>query len=73
MKNTIDPLPQIHYFAVRGYNGAALDTIRAVDDPSVSGETGLTVVFNSAGAFSNKTLKAAVAPPGGSLLAYFDP
>jgi hypothetical protein len=69
--NTVDPKPQIHYFAVRGYNGLALDTIRAVDDPA-DGESGLAVVYNAGGTFSQKMLKASASPPVGALLAYLE-
>lgn len=64
----------VHAFSVMGYNGAALYTVRAVDNPA-SGSTGLTVVFYNGSAYSNKTLKAATSGsvPGGSLYAYFDP
>lgn len=62
----------LHYFAVRGNNGGVLDTIRAIDTPA-DGETGLTIVFNAAGSYTNKTVKGAVAPPGGSILLYMDP
>jgi len=43
-----------------------------VSNPA-AGSTGLSVVYNTAGTYSNKTIKAAVAPPGGSLLLYVDP
>lgn len=62
----------ISIFTVRGYNGTALDTLKAINNPA-SGETGLSVTYNDGASISNKTLKAAVSPPGGSLLAYFDP
>ncbi len=70
--NVLSPNPAMHYFAVRGYNGGNLDTISATDAPA-DGATGLAVVYNSGGTFSNKTVKAAASPPVGSLLLYVDP
>jgi hypothetical protein len=63
----------IHTFIVRGLTtgSVAVDTINANDAPA-SGSSGLSVVYNESGTLSNKTLKAAVSPPGGSLIAYFD-
>lgn len=65
-------LGPIHVLAVRGDNGGAIDTLSVTDDPA-DGETGLTVVYNTAGAFANKVLKASASPPVGALYAYFDP
>jgi hypothetical protein len=66
----------IHQFIVRGLTGSgpftAIDTLNAIDNPA-AGESGLTVVYNASGTFTNKTLKAALSPPSGSLLAYFTP
>jgi hypothetical protein len=62
----------IHNFTVHGYNvgaGSPIDTLIAIDTPA-AGSSGLTVVYNTGGVLSNKTLKAALAPPGGSLLCY---
>jgi hypothetical protein len=70
--NVLNPSPSVHLFAVRGYNGADLDTIAAIDNPA-DGSTGLSVVYNTGGTFSNKTIKAAASPPVGSLLLYVDP
>ena len=69
------PFKSIHQFIVRGLDisgNAAIDTINVIDTPA-AGSSGLTVVYNTSGTFTNKTLKAALAPPAGSLLAYFDP
>jgi len=64
---------------VRGYNGAALNTLDAVDNPVDSGNpnlavSGLTVVVTQGAALSNKTLKAAPFAnlPGGALVAYLE-
>jgi hypothetical protein len=62
----------IHTFAVRGYNVGALDTLLAIDNPA-DGYTGLTVVFNAGGTYSNKSVQAAAAPPPGSLLLFVAP
>jgi hypothetical protein len=65
----------MHKFIVRGFNVAGntnIDTINVIDNPA-DGSTGLTVVYNSAGTFTNKTLLASTSPPAGSLLAYFAP
>jgi hypothetical protein len=69
----------IHEFVVRGYNGAALNTLDAVDNPVDSGNpnlavSGLTVVVTQGAALSNKTLKAAPFAnlPGGALVAYLE-
>jgi hypothetical protein len=64
----------IHQFIVRGLTtgSVAVDTINANDGPA-AGSSGLSVVYNESGTLSNKTLKAAASPPGGSLIAYFDP
>jgi formyl-CoA transferase len=50
----------------------AIYTLRALASPA-AGECGLVVTYNSAGTITNKTLKAAVSPPVGSLLTYVDP
>jgi hypothetical protein len=67
-----------HEFVVRGYNGAALNTIDVVDNPVDSGNpnlgvTGLTVVYTQNAVVTNQTLKAALLAnlPGGALVAYF--
>ena len=67
----------MHLFIVRGLNVSvgphvAIDTFIASDHPG-SGQTGLTVVYNSSGTFSSKIINAAVTPPGGSLLLYLNP
>jgi hypothetical protein len=62
----------IHTFMVVGNNGAATSTISATDNPA-SGDTGLTLVYNTSGTFTNKIVRAAVTPPGGSLKLYIDP
>jgi hypothetical protein len=62
----------IHYFAVRGNNGGVLDTIAANDSPADQC-FGLSLVWNNAGAYSNKTVKGAVSPPLNSILLYVDP
>ena len=68
----------IHEFVVRGYNGAAVNTIDVIDNPTDSGNpnlgvTGLTVVYIQNSAVSNKTLKAALLAnlPPGALVTYF--
>ena len=66
----------IHQFIVRGITGiiatgfTAIDTLNVIDNPT-DGSSGLTVVYNSGGTFTNKTLKASVSPPSGALIAYF--
>jgi len=62
----------LHTFVVRGYNGGVLDTISAIDNPADQC-FGLSIVWNNAGSFSNKTIKGAVSPPVGSILLYADP
>jgi len=63
----------IHDFTVYGkVGGVSIYTLRAVDNPS-SGLTGLTLVYNNGVVTTNKNVKAAVSPPGGSLLLYMDP
>jgi hypothetical protein len=62
----------IHRFAVRGYNNGALDTLTAIDNPT-DGYTGLTVVYNASGTYSNKAVQAAVSPPPGSLILFVAP
>jgi hypothetical protein len=64
----------MHQFIVRGLTAAAaaIDTINVIDNPA-PGSTGLTIVYNAAGTFTNKTIKAAASPPGPSpLLLYVD-
>jgi len=60
-------------FTVYGsVGGVAVYTLRAVDNPT-SGLTGLTLVYNNGVVTTNKNVKAAAVPPGGSLLLYVDP
>lgn len=68
----------IHTFAVRGWDltagggtGAAIDTIKAVDNPA-SGSTGLTVVYYDGLAYANKTIKAASSLPIGAMYLYIE-
>jgi hypothetical protein len=65
----------IHQFAVRGYSGGVLDTISAIDNPAVAGETGLTLTYYDGANVSNKTLKASTLAllPANSLVIYVDP
>jgi hypothetical protein len=64
----------IKEFIVRGKANDAtpLDTIRAIDTPGAN-ETGLFVPYYDGANYTSKQIKAAVAPPGGSLLLYIDP
>lgn len=65
----------INDFIVQGTlqpGDVAIYTLRALASPA-AGECGLVVTYNSAGTITNKTLKAAVSPPVGSLLTYVDP
>lgn len=64
----------IKEFIVRGKanDATAIDTLRAIDTPGAN-ETGLFVPYYSGAAYSSKQVKAAAAPPGGSLLLYIDP
>lgn len=68
----------VHQFVVRGYNGAALNTLSVIDNPVDSGDpnlgvTGLTVVYIQNSVVTNQTLKAAllVNLPPGALVTYF--
>lgn len=47
----------IHHFAVLGYNGGNINTISVRDDPA-DGFTGLTIVYNASGTYSNQTIRA---------------
>ncbi len=67
-----DPDSSIHHFQIQGYNGGNLNTIDAIDNPA-AGDTGLMIVYNTAGVFSNKTVHASASPPAGALLLYIDP
>ena len=69
----------MHSFIVRGLDVSipasfvAIDTINVIDNPA-AGSTGLTIVYNAGGTYSNKTVKASVSPiPVGSLYLYIDP
>jgi hypothetical protein len=69
----------VHQLVVRGYNGGALNTLDAVDNPVDSGDpnlavSGLTVVVTQSTVVTNKTLKAApfASLPGGALVAYLE-
>jgi hypothetical protein len=72
--NSVADIGNIHTVTFNGYNGAAIITLAATDNPANTGDIGLTVVHRTGVAtVVNKTVKAAVAPPGGSLLLYVDP
>ncbi len=59
-------------FQVTGTSDLATFILRAVANP-LAGETGLSLVHNNGANIVNRTIKAAVAPPEGSLLLYIDP
>ena len=67
-----DPDSSIHHFQVQGYNGGNLNTIDAIDNPA-SGDIGLSIVYNAAGTYSQKTVHASASPTAGKLLLYIDP
>ena len=80
-----DPAQQfqaMHRFIVRGLDVStgpftAIDTLNVNDNP-LAGSTGLGIVYNSAGTFSNKTVNAAAVTgvtgiPNGSLVLYMNP
>jgi len=75
----ISPIkPFIHHFVVRGFDLVAvtpIDTLSVIDNPSVAGETGLTLTYYNGVTVSNKTLKASTLGtlPAGSLVIYVDP
>jgi hypothetical protein len=54
-------------------DGSAINTLQALANPAASGECGLVVTYNDGATIANKTLKAAVSPPVGSLLVYLEP
>jgi hypothetical protein len=68
----------IRTFVVRGLDtsvpgNAVIDTFKAIVNPA-AGDTGVTLVYNAAGTYSNKTVRASASPvPVGSLLLYIDP
>lgn len=62
----------IHSFTIKGYNGAAINTFVAIDNPG-TGECGISIVYNNGSSVANKVVKGAVSPPSGSILLYVDP
>ena len=72
----------MHQFIVRGLDTStgpytAINTLLVTDNPG-SGATGLTIVYNSGGTFSNKIVNAAAVTgvtgiPDGSLVLYMNP
>lgn len=62
----------IHSFTVKGYNGAAINTFVAIDNPGTD-ECGISIVYNNGTSVANKVVKGAVSPPSGSILLYVDP
>lgn len=67
----------VNVFTVRGSQGVSpaitnIVTFQASTTPA-AGEVGLTVTYNDGVAVANRTVKAAVVPPVGSVLLYVDP
>jgi hypothetical protein len=63
----------IRTFNVRGYNGGAIDTISATDNPADPTQVGLVLVLNTGASFVNRTVYAVETPPVGSLLLHVNP
>jgi len=67
----------INTFAVRGLDPSnnPLDTIRAVVNPPVDHDSGLTFVYNNGGTFINRIVRVSTTTtvPGGGLALYIDP
>ncbi len=62
----------LHSVRFRGFNGASLDTFRAIDNPT-SGSTGITLVHNDSVTTANKIVRASATPPVGAIYLYVDP
>lgn len=67
----------VNVFTVRGSQGVSpavvnIITVQATTTPDVD-EIGLVVTYNDGDTIANKTVKAAVVPPVGSVLLYVDP
>ena len=64
--NVIIPDPSMHTFAVRGYKGGNIDTIRAIDNPVSDGLVGLFVTVNRSGTVTSRQVYIGADDSGGS-------
>ena len=63
----------IHEIIIRGNNGGAINTLRAIDNPGAN-VSGLYVTYNNGATTTSKNVLAGVLPlPVGSLILYVDP
>ena len=62
----------IDTFRILGYNGGAIITLQAFDNPAAN-DVGLIITYNTGASVVNRQVLAAVAPPAGSLLLYLTP